>query len=174
METLVDVPKHQERKLNLCLMGFKAKEGKTEKELMQRLNTKLLQGPNEVACQGHHRHATVTCHCTGLRPNGRRTPQHNVVQVHNERGPPSRAIRVQGPGGDQAKLGWGPHAHTTSTQVKAMAVVQGGQGGGQARLLACNRALQQRHSYLPALLYLGGCENKETYAWCYGTCTRVV
>jgi len=39
-----DAPKQEEHKLNLRLTGFKAKEGKIEKELMQRLNTKLLQG----------------------------------------------------------------------------------------------------------------------------------
>ncbi len=44
MKTLVDAPKQEERKFNLRLMGFKAKEGETEKELMQRLNTELLQG----------------------------------------------------------------------------------------------------------------------------------
>jgi hypothetical protein len=32
METLVDVPKQEERKLNLQLTGFEAKEGKTKKE----------------------------------------------------------------------------------------------------------------------------------------------
>jgi hypothetical protein len=44
VKTLVDAPKQEERKFNLRLMGFKAKEGETEKELMQRLNTELLQG----------------------------------------------------------------------------------------------------------------------------------
>jgi hypothetical protein len=42
-QTLVDAPKQEERKLNLHLMGFEAKEGETEKELVQWLNTKLLQ-----------------------------------------------------------------------------------------------------------------------------------
>ncbi len=44
VETLADMPKQEERKLNLHLTGFEAKEGETEKELVQRLNTKLLQG----------------------------------------------------------------------------------------------------------------------------------
>jgi hypothetical protein len=44
VETLADAPKQEEHKLNLRLMGFEAKEGKTEKELVQRLNIKLLQG----------------------------------------------------------------------------------------------------------------------------------
>jgi hypothetical protein len=35
VETLVDTPKHEEYKFNLHLTGFKAKEGKTKKELMQ-------------------------------------------------------------------------------------------------------------------------------------------
>jgi hypothetical protein len=44
VETLADVPKQEERELNLCLMGFEAKEGETEKELMQRFNIELQQG----------------------------------------------------------------------------------------------------------------------------------
>jgi hypothetical protein len=34
VETLVDAPKQEERKLNLHLTGFGAKEGETEKELV--------------------------------------------------------------------------------------------------------------------------------------------
>jgi hypothetical protein len=34
VETLVDAPKQKEHKLNLCLTGFEAKEGETEKELV--------------------------------------------------------------------------------------------------------------------------------------------
>ncbi len=44
VETLVDAPKQEEHKLNLRLMSFEAKESETEKELVQRLNTELLQG----------------------------------------------------------------------------------------------------------------------------------
>ncbi|CAK9262273.1 unnamed protein product [Sphagnum jensenii] len=44
VETLADAPKQEERKLNLRLTSFEAKEGETEKELVHRLNTKLLQG----------------------------------------------------------------------------------------------------------------------------------
>jgi len=44
VETLADVPKQEERKLNLHFTGFEAKEGKTENELVQQLNTELLQG----------------------------------------------------------------------------------------------------------------------------------
>jgi hypothetical protein len=44
VETLVDTPKQEERKFNLCLTSFKGKEGETKKELVQRLNTELLQG----------------------------------------------------------------------------------------------------------------------------------
>jgi hypothetical protein len=36
------VPKQEQHKFNLHLMGFEAKEGKTEKELVQWLNTELL------------------------------------------------------------------------------------------------------------------------------------
>jgi hypothetical protein len=42
VETLVSAPKQKERKLNLCLTGFEAKEGETEKELAQRFNKELL------------------------------------------------------------------------------------------------------------------------------------
>ncbi|CAK9263843.1 unnamed protein product [Sphagnum jensenii] len=42
VETLSDAPKQEERKFNLRLTGFEAKEGETEEELVQRLNTKLL------------------------------------------------------------------------------------------------------------------------------------
>ncbi|CAK9234172.1 unnamed protein product [Sphagnum troendelagicum] len=44
METLADAPKQEERKLNLRLTGFEAKKGETKNELVQWLNTKLLQG----------------------------------------------------------------------------------------------------------------------------------
>jgi hypothetical protein len=42
VETLVDAPKQEERKFNVRLTGFKAKEGETEKQLLQRLNIELL------------------------------------------------------------------------------------------------------------------------------------
>ncbi|CAM6065300.1 unnamed protein product [Sphagnum tenellum] len=42
VETLVDTPKQEVRKLNLRVTGFEAKEGETENELVQRLNTELL------------------------------------------------------------------------------------------------------------------------------------
>ncbi len=34
VKTLADMPKQEERKLNLCLMGFEVKEGKIEKEFV--------------------------------------------------------------------------------------------------------------------------------------------
>jgi len=39
VETLADAPKQEERKFNLRLTGFEAKEGETRKELVQQLNT---------------------------------------------------------------------------------------------------------------------------------------
>ncbi len=42
VETLTNTPKQEERKLNLRLMGFKAKEDETKKEQVQQLNTKVL------------------------------------------------------------------------------------------------------------------------------------
>ncbi len=44
VETLANTPKQEERKLNLRLTGFEAKEGETEKKLVQRLITEVLQG----------------------------------------------------------------------------------------------------------------------------------
>jgi hypothetical protein len=44
VETLANAPKQEEHKLNLLLTSFKAKEGETKKELVQRLNIELLQG----------------------------------------------------------------------------------------------------------------------------------
>jgi hypothetical protein len=44
METLANAPKQEECKLNLHLTSFEAKEGETENELVQWLNTELLQG----------------------------------------------------------------------------------------------------------------------------------
>ncbi|CAK9198972.1 unnamed protein product [Sphagnum troendelagicum] len=40
----VTVTSKEERKLNLRLIGFEAKEGEPEKELVQRLNIELLEG----------------------------------------------------------------------------------------------------------------------------------
>jgi hypothetical protein len=44
LETLADAPKQEERKLNLRLTAFEAKEGEIKKELVQLLNTELFQG----------------------------------------------------------------------------------------------------------------------------------
>jgi hypothetical protein len=75
---------------------------------------------------------------TGLHPGNKRTPWHGVAQVRNEQRLPGRVARVQGPSGDQVGLGQGPHAHTVSAQVGAMATFQGGQGGKQTHLLTRN------------------------------------
>jgi hypothetical protein len=63
-------------------------------------------------------------------------------------------MKVQGPGGDQFGSGRGPHARTTSLQVRIMATIQGGQNDKQTHLLARNRAFHQQHSNLPTFLYL--------------------
>jgi hypothetical protein len=63
------------RKLNLRLTGFKAKEGETKKKLVQRLNTKLLQGQMKlhakVVTAMRQQHATVqaSTSMTNVRPN---------------------------------------------------------------------------------------------------------
>jgi hypothetical protein len=73
--------------------------------------------------------------------DGKSMPWRGVAQVCNERGPPGRTWRAQGPNGDKARPRRRPHSRATGTQVRTMAVVQGGQGGRQARLLACSRTL---------------------------------
>jgi hypothetical protein len=65
VETVVNAPKQEERKLNLRLTCFKVKEGKTEKELVQWLNIELLQGQMKlrakvVAATRQHRATTQT------------------------------------------------------------------------------------------------------------------
>jgi hypothetical protein len=87
---------------------------------------KAVVAPNEVACQGYCCHAVTTYDCIGLSPGGRRAPQRDVAQVRKERRPPSHTPRAQGHGKDQVKPRQGPHAHTTSTQLKAVATIQGG------------------------------------------------
>jgi hypothetical protein len=42
METLANTPKQEKRKLNFRFTWFKAKEGETEKELVQWFNIELL------------------------------------------------------------------------------------------------------------------------------------
>jgi hypothetical protein len=64
-------------------------------------------------------------------------------------------IQCQGLGGDRAGLGQGLHAHATCAQVRIVAVIQGGQGGKQACLLACSRIFHRWHLDLPAFFYLG-------------------
>jgi hypothetical protein len=39
VETLIDAPKQEERKFNLHLRGFEAKEGEIDKEMVKRLST---------------------------------------------------------------------------------------------------------------------------------------
>jgi hypothetical protein len=99
-------------------------------------------------CQGH-------CHHVRLHLGSERVPWCGAAQVCNERGLPGRALRAQGPGGEKTVLVRRPHACATNAQVGAVAVVQGGQGGKQMRLLARSRVLHQWHSDLPALFYLG-------------------
>jgi hypothetical protein len=81
-----------------------------------------------------------------------------VVQTNNnesnEQGSLGCASRAQGPGGDKVGLGQGPHTRAAGMQVNVVVVVQGGQDGGQAHLLARSQAFHQRHSNLLALLYL--------------------
>jgi hypothetical protein len=51
VETLADAPKQEEHKFNLRLMGFDTKEGETEKELVQHVNIKLLQGKMKLCAK---------------------------------------------------------------------------------------------------------------------------
>jgi len=84
----------------------------------------------------------MTCDFAGLHLNSRHAPRRNVAQVCNERRPPGRTVRAEGHGGDQVGPRCGPHAQTIGAQVGVVAVVQRGQGGKQARLLACSQALR--------------------------------
>jgi hypothetical protein len=69
----------------------------------------------------------VTTRASTLLTRARLGP--NVAQVCNEQGPLGRTPRAQGPSGDKARPRRRPHSCATGTQVGAMAVVQGGQGG---------------------------------------------
>jgi hypothetical protein len=51
VETLADAPKQEECKFNLCLTSFEAKEGETEKELVQRFNTELLESQMKLCAK---------------------------------------------------------------------------------------------------------------------------
>jgi hypothetical protein len=88
VETLANTPIQEEHKLNLRLMGFEAKEGETEKELVQRFNTKVLQGQMRLRTkviaatqqrpvtthQGHCRHTATARDYVGLHLDGRSAP----------------------------------------------------------------------------------------------------
>jgi hypothetical protein len=99
---------------------------------------RVVARPNEATHQGHHRHVATTRDYAGLRPKGRCVPRRSAAEVCSERKPPSRITRAQGPGKDQVGPGRRPHAHTSGAQVRAMAIVQGSQGGRQLPLLAPN------------------------------------
>ncbi len=51
METLTDMHKQEERKFNLHLTNFEAKEGEPEKELVHQLNIELLQGQMKLCAK---------------------------------------------------------------------------------------------------------------------------
>jgi hypothetical protein len=78
VETLANTPKQEERKFNLRLTSFEAKEGESEKELVQRFNVNVV-GPNEIMCQGCRHHAVAACCCMSLRLGGGYAPKHNVI-----------------------------------------------------------------------------------------------
>ncbi len=99
---------------------------------------KVVTGPNEVAHQGHRRHVAPACDYTSLHLSSMHAPRRGVAQIRNERGPPGYVTKAQRLGEDQVGPGRGPHAHTTSVQVGAVAIVQGSQGNRQARLLTCS------------------------------------
>ncbi len=85
VETLAYVPKQEKCKVNMCFMGFEAKEGETKKELVQWLNTELLQGQMRLrTCQGCCCHVPMAYDYTGLRLGSRCVPQRGVAQVYNE------------------------------------------------------------------------------------------
>jgi hypothetical protein len=104
VETLADAPKQEKRKLNLHIIGFEAKEGETKNELVQRLNTELLQGQMKLRVKvvaAKWQQPTTSQAST----DGKCTPQRSATQVCNKRGPPGYTLRVQGPNRDQVGPG---------------------------------------------------------------------
>jgi len=93
--------------------------------------------------QGHHRHMVAAYHCVSLCLNDGRAPRQSATQVCNKQRSQGRTTRVQRPGRDQIKPRQGPHPRITGRQVGDVAIVQGGQGNEQTRVLAHNRILRQ-------------------------------
>ncbi len=111
--------------------GFQGQGGRDQERFGAMVQHRTTIGPNEVMRQGCCHHAAMAYHCAGLRPNGGRAFRRSAAQIYDERKLLSCVTRVQGLGGDQARPGRGPHTRTTCMQVRAMAVIQRGQGGGK-------------------------------------------
>jgi len=84
VKTLADTPIKEQCKLNLRLMSFEAKEGETEKELVAAVQHRTVARPNEIVCQGCHRHTVMACDYAGLHIDGRRTPWCGATQIRNK------------------------------------------------------------------------------------------
>jgi hypothetical protein len=78
VETLADAPKQEECKLNLRLTGFEAKEGETEKELVQRFNIEFLHGQMRLCAKVIA--ATQHWPATACGP----LPQRSAVVIRNK------------------------------------------------------------------------------------------
>jgi hypothetical protein len=73
-------------------------------------------------------HTVVAYDYGGLHLGSTCTPWRSAAQVCNEQGLLGHASRVQGFGEDKVGPGRGLHARVASTQLRVVAVVQGGQG----------------------------------------------
>jgi hypothetical protein len=116
---------------------------------------KAVVGPNEATCQGRCRHAIAACDRVDFHLGDGCTAWRGAVQICNKWKSLGHTSRAQWPHKDKTRPRRGTHAHLVGLQVENMVIIQGSQGGRQARLLARNRALHQWHLHLPTLLYLG-------------------
>jgi hypothetical protein len=139
VETLADTPKQEERKFNLRLTGFEAKEGETEKEPVQRLNTEVLQGQMKLCAKVI---ATMRQRPVTMWASTSTAGTHPGAVLLKFTMSEDRQATLRGRKGlAGTKLGLDDDLIPVqqACRVGVMAVVQGGQGGRQARLLACNR-----------------------------------
>jgi hypothetical protein len=136
-----------------CTSRLQGQRRLDQERICVAIQHKVVTRPNEAACQGHCRHATMTCNCEGLHLSDGRAFWRGATQIRNEQGSPSHVARVQGHGKDQARPGQKLHTRAIGTQIGVVATIQGGQGGKQACFLACNLTLHQQHSNLITFLY---------------------
>jgi len=153
VETLVNAPKQEEHKFNLCLIGFEAKEGETENELVQRLNIELLQGQMKLCVKvvAATRQRPTTSWASTLTAS-----THPGAVLFKFATSEDRQAALRGRKGlARTKLGLDEDLMPTQqAQVRTVATIQRGQGSMHTCILVRNRAFRQRHSNFPTVLYL--------------------